>query len=140
LQEVLRRIERTQGRAHQANADFASAVSSLEKAVSLADRVRSIQFRAWFRTMLGEAYLINGQLEQAQRVLREALETSLKVSFILGIGLSRFLLGRVALENGVPGEAQAALKEAIDYLDAVGARFDLERAKAELHKIARVPG
>jgi len=128
------------GRAHQANADLARAVSSLEQAVALADRVRSIQFRAWFRTMLGEAYLLNGQIEQAQAILREALNISVKVGFIIGIGLSRFLLGRVALANGIQDEAQAAFKDAIGHLDAVGARFELERAKSELYKIARVAG
>src|SRR4029079_5587502 len=128
------------GRAHQASADLARAVSSLEKAVALADRVRSIQFRAWFRTMLGEAYLLNGQIEQAQAILREALNISVKVGFMIGVGLSRFLLGRVALANGIQDEAQTAFKDAIGHLDAVGARFELERAKSELSKIAHVAG
>ena len=63
------------------------------KSRGLADRVRSVQFRAWFRTMLGEAYLASGALEKATAVVREALDACGKMQFVIGVGLSRQLLG-----------------------------------------------
>ena len=84
------------GRACLETGDVTGAVGSLEKAVALADKVRSVQFRAWFRSMLGEAYLAGGELDKATAIVREALDASGAMQFTLGVGLSRQLLGRIA--------------------------------------------
>jgi tetratricopeptide (TPR) repeat protein len=128
------------GRAYQETADLPRAVSSLEKAVAMADRVRSVQFCAWFRAMLGEAYLANGQIDEARGTLEGALDASVKIGFVVGAGLSRFLLGRIALAEGNPDEAKVVIKEAILDLGAVGAAFDLGRANAALHEISELCG
>jgi class 3 adenylate cyclase/tetratricopeptide (TPR) repeat protein len=120
------------GKACQAAGDVPRAVETLERAVALADRVRSVQFRAWFRTMLGEAYLANGQDEQAERVLQEALEASTRTGFIVGSGLSQYLLGRVASRQGLPEEARRMLRDAAAQFESIKAQFDLDRSRAEL--------
>jgi class 3 adenylate cyclase/tetratricopeptide (TPR) repeat protein len=125
------------GRAYQEAGDFARAVASLEKAVALADRVRSVQFRAWFRTMLGEAYLMDGKIDQAERVVQDALEASAKIEFTLGIGLARYLLARIARAQGKLSVAKCALQEAVERLGAVGALFDLRRSEVELAAVSQ---
>ena len=124
------------GRAHVAAGQFEQAVSALERAVPLADKVRSVQFRAWFRTMLAEAYLAHGALDKAASVAQEALDASVAVRFAIGIGLSRQLQGRIARARGMLREAREHLNEAGGCLAAVGALYELDRTKRELAAVA----
>jgi class 3 adenylate cyclase/tetratricopeptide (TPR) repeat protein len=128
------------GRACVETGDIEAAVGSLEKAVGLADRVRSVQFRAWFRTMLGEAYLASGALEKATTVAREALDASGKMQFVVGVGLSRQLLGRIAWAQGNFAKAEQEFNDAVAALAAVGALYELARARLALAEIARARG
>ncbi len=73
------------GRACWEAGDFARAVSTLEQAVQLADKVRSVQLCAWFRAMLGEAYLLNVEPDKAADVVGKALETISTVQFLVGV-------------------------------------------------------
>jgi tetratricopeptide (TPR) repeat protein len=128
------------GRACAEAGDVARAVSVLEQAVGLADRVRSLQFCAWFRTMLGEAYLLNDAIDKADSVVREALEVSLDLQFSIGVGLSRHLLGRIAHVRGAPAEAGVQLSEAAQTFATLGARFEQGRAELDLAALARLRG
>lgn len=62
------------GKAYVEAADVDRAVSTLEEAVQLADRVRSLQWRQWFRTWLGDAYRLAGHFGKARQLLGETLE------------------------------------------------------------------
>ena len=128
------------GRARMAAGDFDGAVAALEQAVSLADQVRSIQFRAWFRTMLGNAYVLCKNLDRAAAVGNEALATSADTSFVLGIGLSRQLLGKIARSKGALADAKQSLDEALVHLTSAGAVFEIACTKLELAEIARALG
>jgi tetratricopeptide (TPR) repeat protein len=116
------------------------AVAVLEQAVLLADQVRSLQFRAWFRTMLGEAYVLSGENEKAADVLGNALEVSVKSQFIIGVGLSKQVLGRIARAQGAPAEAQRNFEQAAEILGSVGAQFELGRTRLELAALAHDNG
>lgn len=126
------------GRAYCEAGDAARAVTTLEQAVSLADRVRSLQFRAWFRTMLGEAYLLNGDHDKADTVLQQALEVSANMQFLIGVGLSKQVLGRLARARGEHAMAKQTLEEAGAIFRSVGARFELARTHLELAALADV--
>ena len=128
------------GRAQVGAADIAHAVGYLEKAVTLAERVRSVQFCAWFKTMLGEAYLASGALEKAAAVVREALDTSTKMQFAIGIGLSQQTLGRIALAEQEFTSAERELHAALAALTAVGATFEIARTRLALARLAHVTG
>jgi tetratricopeptide (TPR) repeat protein len=128
------------GRACAEAGDLARAVSVLEQAVELADQVRSLQFCAWFRTMLGEAYLLNGAIDNADRVVREALEVSLDLQFLIGVGLSRHLLGRIAQAQRALPEADGLLSEAARTFATLGARFEQGRAQLDLAAVAHLRG
>ena len=128
------------GRACWEAGDVTRAVAVLEQAVALADQVRSLQFRAWFRTMLGEAYLLNGQSDKAADVVAVALDVSTKSQFIVGVGLSKQVLGRIALAQGALTDASRYLEEATATLGSVGARFEFARARMELAALAAAQG
>jgi class 3 adenylate cyclase/tetratricopeptide (TPR) repeat protein len=112
--------------------DTARAVGVLEQAVALADKVRSYQFRAWFRTMLGEAYLLNGEGDKAADVAATALTMSASSQFLIGVGLSKQVMGRIAGARGARAEATHHLEEAVVLLSSVGSRFELARSHLEL--------
>ncbi|HET9714617.1 MAG TPA: adenylate/guanylate cyclase domain-containing protein [Pseudolabrys sp.] len=128
------------GRSRLAAGSVELAIDSLEQAVSLGDKVRSIQFRAWFRTILGEAYIVSGEFEKAAVVLGEAHETSITTQFVLGIGLARQLLGRLARLKGDLAEAEQNLNEALAHLTSTGAVFETARTSLELAELARARG
>lgn len=116
------------------------AVAVLEHAVALADKVRSLQFCAWFRTMLGEAYLLNGDIERAADVVGAALDVSAQSQFMIGVGLSKQIVGRIARARGAHAEAKRHLNKALQVLDSVGARFELARTRLELAALAHAEG
>jgi class 3 adenylate cyclase/tetratricopeptide (TPR) repeat protein len=128
------------GRARWEAGDVARAVSVLEEAVQLADQVRSLQFRAWFRTMLGEAYLLNGEIDKAGGVVRKALEVSTDIQFLVGVGLSKQLLGRIAQAQDALAEAERHLHEALQTFATIGARFELGRTHLDLAVLGHAQG
>ncbi len=128
------------GRACWEAGDIARAVSVLEQAVELADQVRSLQFRAWFRTMLGEAYLLNGEIDKAGDVIHKALKVSTDIQFLVGVGLSEHLLGRIAQVQGALAEAERHLNEALGTFASVGTRFELGRTHLDLSVLAHAQG
>jgi tetratricopeptide (TPR) repeat protein len=111
-----------------------------QQAVELADRVRSLQFRCWFRTMLGDAYVLNGDLDKAQLVARKALDVSTEIRFLLGVGWSKQVLGRIACAQGDMAKAGRNLGEAIETLGAIGARFEIARTHLDLATLAHSQG
>jgi class 3 adenylate cyclase/tetratricopeptide (TPR) repeat protein len=120
------------GRSQRETGNSASAVTSLEQAVTMADRVRSVQFGAWFRTMLAEAYLADGALEKAATVVGEAFQASTRMKFAIGVGLSRQVSGMIAHARGDFSQAQKDLDAAATIFAAVGAEFELQRTRAIL--------
>jgi tetratricopeptide (TPR) repeat protein len=112
--------------------DASGAVADLEEAVRLADQVRSFQFRLWFRTMLGEAYVYAGEFDKAADVTGYAFEKSRGIQFALGTGLAKQVLGRVAHARGDHTRAEIELTQAAKMLESIGASFELARTSLEL--------
>lgn len=123
------------GRAHLETGDAARAVALLQEAVDLADEVRSLQFRAWFRTLFAEACLAHGEIDRAQAALRAALATSVDAHFPLGVALAQQAMGRVAATLGDRTAAAQRFGEAIETFAALGARFELARAQMERARV-----
>jgi tetratricopeptide (TPR) repeat protein len=128
------------GKAHTESGDGAQAVPILEQAVALADRLRSMQLRCWFRTILGDAYVLQGDLDKARRVVGKALDVSTDIQFLLGVGLSKQVLGRIACAQGDMSEATRNFDDAIVNFGLIGARFELARTHLDLAMLAQSEG
>jgi tetratricopeptide (TPR) repeat protein len=124
------------GRAQLAAGNASRAVSTLQQAVEIADQVRSLQFRAWFRTMLSEAAIANGELDRARSVAEAARDLGDATGFQLGLGLARRVLGVIAARNRDHALAMDHLSDAIERLARIGARFELARARLERGRVA----
>jgi predicted ATPase/class 3 adenylate cyclase len=120
--------------------DATQAIPVLERAVGLADRVRSLQFRSWFRALLSNAYVINGDFERALEVARKALETSTEIKFALGVGWCEQALGRLARTKSDIAAAARHFTRAINAHEAIGARFELAVTRLELATAAKITG
>lgn len=128
------------GRACCEAENITHAVTLLEQAVQLGDQVRSLQLCAYFRTMLGEAYLLNGEVDKAAGVVGRALETSTATQYLLGVGYSKLLLGRIAqVQRNLP-EARRHLSEALRTFSILGARFEVGRTHLDLAALAHSEG
>jgi class 3 adenylate cyclase/tetratricopeptide (TPR) repeat protein len=128
------------GKAYLEGGDATQATHTLEQAVDLADRVRSLQLRCWFRTMLANAYILKGELDKAFDAATKALEVSTEIQFLLGVGLSKQALGRIACAKGDFVGAKRIFDEAITILQAIGARFELARTRIDLAAVAHTEG
>jgi class 3 adenylate cyclase/tetratricopeptide (TPR) repeat protein len=128
------------GRACWEAGDVSRAVPLLEQAVELADKVRSLQWRLWFRTMLGDAYLVDGQNHKAREIVGQALEISADVNFSLGVGLSRQVLARIARAEGLIVDAQKHLTDALETFDSIHCRFEAGRTHLDLAAVAHAQG
>jgi tetratricopeptide (TPR) repeat protein len=128
------------GKAHAEAGDAAQAIPVLEQAVESGDQVRSIQYRALFRTMLGDAYLLDAQLDKARGAISRALEISTAVKFVSGIGASHQVLGRIAQAEGRLAEAERYLTDALETFVLVQARFETGRTHLFMASLAHVQG
>jgi tetratricopeptide (TPR) repeat protein len=128
------------GKAHVEAGDAARAVPVLEQAVDLGERVRSRQWREWFRTLLGEGYFLSGQLGKAHDAARQALDVSTDLGYALGIGWAHQVLGRVALARGGLVEAEKHLGDALEVFAAVHSRFESGRTRLFLAACAHARG
>ena len=128
------------GKARIEGEDAGQAIPVLERAVELADRLRSLQFRCWFRTILGNAYALNVDFDKAHGIACKALEVSTDIHFALGIGWSWQVLGRIARAKNDMAEAARNFSEALSTFSAIGARFELARTHLELAALAQSQG
>ncbi len=128
------------GKAYVEAGDAGRAVPTLEEAIQLADRVRSLQWRQYFRAWLGEAYLLAGQTGRARELLGQTLGICQEIAYALGIGLCQQVLGRVAHAEGELAEAERCLADALRILDAIQARFEAGRTSLFLASLAGARG
>jgi len=128
------------GRAWWEAGDVSRAVPLLDQAVKLADKVRSLQWCLWFRTMLGDAYLVDGQNSKAREMVGQVLEVSTDVNFSLGVGLSRQVLARIARAEGLIADAQRHLTDALETFNSINCRFEAGRTHLDLAAVAHARG
>lgn len=124
------------GKAHLEAGDEASAIGNLTEAIELADRLRSVQLRSWFRTILANAYILDGRTKEAADITGEALVASVDVGYLFGVGQAHQALGRLAQSMGRLAEARLNLDLAVEELSAVEARFELARTHLDLAAVA----
>ncbi len=123
------------GGAYLAKGEAARAIGLLEGSVRHLGQSRS-QVRAWFTIWLGEAYLLDGQVERARETLREGLEAAEAVGFRWAVGLTVRALGRVAAAERAFAEAQSRYEQALGTFGVIEAQLELGRTHLALAELA----
>ena len=124
------------GKAYAEAGDLSRAIPSLEQGVKLAEKVRSLQWREWFRTLLAEAYFLNGQMDKGGETARQALGVCAQVGYSWGIGWSHQVLGRVGHALGAFAEAEQHLSDSLQVFGSVKAPFETGRTRLFLASLA----
>jgi len=127
------------GYAHLESGEVGEATAVLERAVQEADKLRSRQVRAWFRTHLGEAYLARGQTEAAGDLCRQALDLSNEAQWRFGIAIAKRLLGRIVHASGA-ADADLYVREALALALELGVRHDVAHCHRVLGELYRQTG
>ncbi|MBI2154600.1 MAG: AAA family ATPase [Candidatus Rokubacteria bacterium] len=128
------------GKAYLEAEDVGRAVPTLEEGVQVADRVRSLQWRQYFRTWLGEAYRLAGRLDKAREVITQTLEICTNVQYALGIASCNQILGRIAQAQATLPEAERHLTDALQTFAAINCRFEAGRTHLDLAAVAHAQG
>jgi len=89
---------------------------------------------------LGEAYLLNGQIDKARDLVFQGLVITQDVKFQHGIGLAQRALGRIAQASGSLTEAESLLREAFQLFVSIQARFEVGRTHLDLATLAHAMG
>ena len=124
------------GKAYAEAGDLSRAIPSLEQGVKLAEKVRSLQWREWFRALLAEAYFLNGQMDKGGETARQALGVCAQVGYSWGIGWSHQVLGRVGHALGAFAEAEQHLGDSLQVFGSVKAPFETGRTRLFLASLA----
>lgn len=128
------------GKAYSEAGDLERAVPTLEEAVLLADRVRSLQWRQYFRIWLGDAYRLAGELDRARETAGQTLKICTEIDYALGIASSNQVLGRIAHAQNAVTESESFLIEALRMFGNIGCRFEAGRTHLDLATIAAARG
>jgi tetratricopeptide (TPR) repeat protein len=129
------------GSAYLEKGDPAHAVPLLQQSVGQFSAMAPAgQARGWFTMQLGEAYLLNGELERARDLTDQGLEILEKAGYRRGIAWGRRTLGRIALASRAYSEAEDQFNQALATFVAVSAAFEAGRTHLALADLAQVQG
>jgi DNA-binding SARP family transcriptional activator len=123
------------GLAHLEGGDGGSAVAILAPVVAQLRKspVRSGEVR--HLALLGEAYLVVGDVDRARETASRALEIGHADGMIFNIGLAQRALGRVAFAEEDFAEADRRLSTALATFAACDAAFEAARTRVELARL-----
>jgi tetratricopeptide (TPR) repeat protein len=129
------------GSAYLEKGDPAHAVPLLQQSVRQFSEIAPVgQARGWFTMQLGEAYLLDGELERARELTDRGLEILEKAGYRRGIAWGRRTLGRIALASHAYSEAEDQFNQALATFVAVSAAFEAGRTHLALADLAHVQG
>ncbi|HEV8474805.1 MAG TPA: AAA family ATPase [Methylomirabilota bacterium] len=124
------------GVAHLEAGDAAAARPHLEQALESFRTFRFSQLESWFLVFLGQATLMEGDVDTAGMLVGGALSATGGLQFWPAVTKGRRILARIALLCGALDEADAHLAEALRLAEESSARFEGAHARlmlAELH-------
>lgn len=125
------------GGSHLENGDAPRAIPLLEESAHLLGQFHVRQTRGCFLALLGEAYLLNGDLDQAEDFARQGLEIGKEARYQYGFGAAQRALGRIAQARGALAEARTHFAAALDTFASVDARFEEARTHLAQALLAR---
>jgi tetratricopeptide (TPR) repeat protein len=128
------------GYAYVAKGEGAQAIPLLTQAVARWSRSQHRPMLSWFTAVLGEAHLLDGQLEKAGELATEAAALATGAGFRYGIGVAQRALGRVARAAGRTADAGGHLRAALETFGAIEARHDTACTRLDLAAVAHSLG
>ncbi|MBI4640701.1 MAG: AAA family ATPase [Candidatus Tectomicrobia bacterium] len=128
------------GYAYLEKGDPTQAISVLEQSVEQLGRFRYRQLQGWFTTLLGEAYLLNGQIERGRDLALQGWQIARDIKFWYGVGLAQRALGRIARASNALSDAEIHLNEAIQAFTSIQERFEVGRTQLDLAILAHAQG
>jgi DNA-binding NtrC family response regulator/tetratricopeptide (TPR) repeat protein len=93
-----------------------------------------------FTTFLGEAYLLDGQIDRAHDLVHQGAEITREVGYAYGYGWAQEALGRIAHTRGDLEEAESCFRGALETFVRTHARFMVARTRLDLAELARARG
>jgi tetratricopeptide (TPR) repeat protein len=126
------------GYAYLEKGDADQAIPLLEQAAKQKAQFRYQQ--SWFTTLLGEAFLLSGQIVKARDLVLRGLELTRDVEYRYGVGWAQRTLGRIAQARGTFSEAETHFQEALQTFALIQSRFEVARTRLDLAKLAHAQG
>jgi tetratricopeptide (TPR) repeat protein len=128
------------GIAYLEQGDLAQAIPLLEQVVRRTHQAQLRYSHGRAAAWLGEALLVDKQLEPAHHMARQGLEICQETAYPYGVGLAQRVLGRIAQDRGdYPGAAQH-LHEALDTFTTLHAQYEIARIHLLLAELAHRQG
>ena len=116
------------------------AIPLLEQSVRQWTEFQHTPMRAWFTTVLADAYLAAGEPDRARPAATRGLALARDAAFPYGVGLAGRTLARIARSGGQLDEAARLAAEALETFRGIEARYEEARTHLELAAIAAARG
>jgi DNA-binding NtrC family response regulator/tetratricopeptide (TPR) repeat protein len=116
------------------------AIPLLEQSVRQWTEFQHTPMRAWFTTVLADAYLAGGEPDRARPAATRGLELARDAAFPYGVGLAGRTLARIARSGGQLDEAARLAAGALETFRGIEARYEEARTHLELAAIAAARG
>jgi tetratricopeptide (TPR) repeat protein len=128
------------GYAYLEKGDAALALPLLEQSARQFGAFRFRQIQGQYTVFLGEAHLLNGNLEPARTLVSQGLEITRAASYPYGVACAQRALGRIALAHDELSEAETQLNDAVQSFRSIEARFEVARTCMALAELAHRRG
>jgi tetratricopeptide (TPR) repeat protein len=120
------------GAAYLAKGITSKAIPLLERSIQQFGPALVRQMQSWFVIMLGEAHLLNGDIEKAHGFVLQGLHLASEMKYSFGIAWAHRALGRIAQARGQLTPAETHLTAAFETFTSVEARFEMARTQLTL--------
>lgn len=120
--------------------DAPTAIGLLEQSVRQWRQFRLRPAQGCFLVLLGEAYLLDGQVDRALDLAAQGLQLTSETRYLHGVGWGQRLFGRIERARGRLPEAEAHFHQARETFASIGARFELARTYLDLAELAHARG
>ena len=116
------------------------AIPLLEQSIKHWTEFQHTPMRAWFTTVLADAYLAAGDPERADQAATRGLAFAREAAFPYGAALAARTLARIARSRGRLDQAARLAVEALETFRKIEARYEQGRTDLELAAIAAARG
>ncbi len=128
------------GYAYLEKGDAARALPLLQQTARVFGNFRFRQIQGQYTVFLGEAHLVNADLDTARTLVSSGLDITREASYPFGVAWAQRTLGRIALASGELSTARTHLDDALGSFQSIEARFEVARTCLALAELAHRRG